>query len=171
MSNTPWLPASDVADARGNNSRFVVVERRPQYVQAAMPYSVIGGNPRAFGFQSVDATSLTEVFRSDAFITAPVLSYELQFTTAYGAGVTSINWQIEVRSAGEFTDTVVASGTANDGDAVLAAVDLMAAIGTTDIFTRLGSFRVSVSRNGGSGEGAGVRFLTPWLLRSPTILA
>lgn len=170
MSNNPWLPPSDVADTRGNNSRFVVVERRPQYIQATLPHAVIGGTPRANGYQSVDSTTLVEIFRSDAFVSAPVLSYDFQLSTVYGSAVTSINYQIEVRGAGLFTDTVVVSGTGTDGQQIIGSVDLFDLI-SDDIYTRLGSFRLSVSRNGGSGEGAAVRLDVPFLLRSPSILA
>lgn len=170
MSYTPWLPPSDVADSRGTNTRFSTVERRPQYTQVTIPHAVIGGTPRAEGYQSVDSTTLVEMFRADVFVTAPVLSYDFQVSTAFGVGVTSVNYQIEVKGFGGFADTVVVTGTGAGGDQVSDNVDLTTLV-SNDIFTRLASFRLSVSRNGGSGEGAGVRMVTPWILRSPSILA
>lgn len=170
MPQTPWLPPSDTADTRSQNTRTGQLERRPQFTQAAIPVAVIGGTPRANGYQSVDSTTLVEIFRCDAFITAPAFSYDFQLATVYGSGVTSINYQIEVRGAGHFTDTVVVSGSGTNGQQILGTVDLFDLI-STDIYTRLGSFRLSVSRNGGSGEGAAVRLDAPFLLRSPSILA
>lgn len=171
MSNTPWLPASDVADARGNNSRFVVVERRPQYVECTIPFAWIGGTTRDQGFVAGDFTALTEMFRSDVIVTAPVLQYDFQVGAGYGVGVTSVNYEIKVYpQSSEFTATVLLSGTGSSGDQLAGYIDLFDVI-SPDIYTRYASFRLSVSRNGGSGDGAGVRMIKPWLLRSPTVLA
>lgn len=171
MSNQPWLPASDVADSRGNNSRFVVVERRPQYQEVVIPFAWVGGQAQQAGFVSQDVTTLSNAFRSDVVITAPVLQYDFQLTTVYGVGVTSVNYQIEVLSpAGEFATTILLSGTGVGGDQPAGYIDLFDAV-SPDIYTRYASFRLAVSRNGGSGDGAGVRMVKPWLLRSPRILA
>ena len=171
MSGTPWLPPSDVADSRGSSSRFVVIERRPQYQETTIPFAWIGGTTRDEGFVAGDFTTLTEMFRSDVIVSAPVLQYDFQVGAGYGVGVTSVNYQIEVRSpTGEFATTVLLSGTGASGFQPAGFIDLFAEV-SPDIYTRYASFRLSVSRNGGSGDGAGVRMIKPWLLRSPTVLA
>lgn len=171
MTNTPWLPPSDVADTRGNNSRFVVVERRPQYQEAVIPFAWVGGTTRDQGFVAGDFTTLTEMFRSDVIVSAPVLQYDFQVGAGYGVGVTSVNYEIKVYPENsEFATTVLLSGSGASGAQFAGYVDLFATVGP-DIYTRYASFRLSVSRNGGSGDGAGVRMIKPWLLRSPPVLA
>lgn len=171
MTNTPWLPPSDVADTRGNNSRFVVVERRPQYQEMVIPFAWIGGVPQFQGFYAGDFTTLTEFFRSDVIVTAPLLQYDFQLSSAFGVGVTSVNYEIKVFAEnGEFATTVLLSGTGAGGDQISGYVDLFATI-SPDVYTRYASFRLSFSRNGGSGDGAGGRMIKPWLLRSPTATA
>jgi hypothetical protein len=167
---TMWLPPSDVADSRGMTSRVVVVERRPQFTEMVIPFAWIGGTTRDQGFVAGDYTTLTEMFRSDVIITAPVLQYDFQVAAGYGVGVTSVNYEIKVYAENsEFTTTVLLSGTGASGDQLAGTINLFSAVGT-DIYTRYASFRLSVSRNGGSGDGAGVRMIKPWLLRSPNIL-
>lgn len=166
-----WLPPSDVADTRGNNTRVTIIERRPQYQEMVIPFAWIGGTTRDQGFVAGDYTTLTEMFRSDVIITAPILQYDFQVGAGYGVGVTSVNYQIEASSpTGEFATTVLLSGTGASGTQPAGFIDLFATI-SPDIYTRYASFRLAVSRNGGSGDGAGVRMIKPWLLRSPSVLA
>ena len=167
---TMWLPPSDVADSRGMTSRVVVVERRPQYQEAVIPFAWIGGTAQYAGFVSQDTTTLAEAFRSDVIVTAPVLQYDFQVTTVFGSGVTSVNYEIKIYADdGTFSPTVLLSGTGADGTQPQGVIDLFSAT-TNDIYTRYVSIRLSVSRNGGSGDGAGVRMIKPWLLRSPNVL-
>ena len=168
---TPWLPPSDTANARTADGRTFILERRPQFTEMVIPFAWIGGTTRDQGFVAGDYTTLTEMFRSDVIVTAPVLQYDFQVGAGYGVGVTSVNYEIKVYPENsEFTTTVLLSGTGASGDQLAGYINLFSAVGP-DIYTRYASFRLSVSRNGGSGDGAGVRMIKPWLLRSPAVLA
>jgi len=171
MTYTPWLPPSDTANARTTDTRTFILERRPQFTEMVIPFAWIGGAAQQAGFVSQDTTTLSEAFRSDVIITAPVLQYDFQVTTAYGSGVTSVNYELKVFAQDSaFATTVLLTGTGNSGDQMQGFVDLFDVI-SPDVYTRYASFRLSVSRNGGSGDGAGVRMVKPWLLRSPSVLA
>jgi hypothetical protein len=168
---TPWLPPSDTANSRVADNRTFILERRSQFMEMVIPFAWVGGTAQFAGYVAQDTTTLSEAFRSDVIVTAPVLQYDFQLSTAFGSGVTSVNYEIKVyASASEFATTVLLTGTGSSGDQLAGYIDLFSAVGP-DIFTRYASFRLSVSRNGGSGDGAGVRMIKPWLLRSPVVLA
>ena len=167
MRTDPALPPSDVADANAVGGNVSTLSTRSTLVSATIPFAVIGGTPRAQGFQSVDSTTYVEVFRSDVYVTTRYLWYDFQVTSAYGVAPTSIDWQVEVRwpyNAGLPT-TVLATGAAASGDQVQNVADLFTLV-SRSVYSEVASVRLSVKRTGGSGEAAGVRMIKPWLLRS-----
>lgn len=164
--NDPALPVSDVADTRALTGAVGTLGRRLQFTPAVIPFAVIGGTPRPSGFQSVDSTTYVEVVRSDCWVTAPLLDYDIQVTDAYGSA-TSIDWKIEAQFplSATLSTATLATGTGVTGTQFSAVINLFDL--TSELaFSEYLSARLSVKRTGGAGEGAGIRMVKPWLLRA-----
>lgn len=143
-------------------ARIRTLERAPRYygqVVTAVPLGAV----RDFGFSSIDSTSYTEVFRADAWLTAPVLDYDLQISDAYSTSTpTSIEWRLEVTDE-HGTATVVASGTGTGTDQFAGTVDLADTIGAQLLYRPI-RIDIEIKRTGGTGDAA-IRQVRPFIIR------
>ena len=171
MYSDPVLPPSDVVDQRNHTNRLDLITRRPPMTPTVLPFAVIGGTPRANGYQSVDSTTYVEITRTDCYITTRYLLYDLQISDAYrSTAVTSIEWQIIAYwsfNSGIPTTTLASGSGLNDQFS--GSVDLFDSIVLglgQQVLTEYSSIRLQIKRTGGTGEGAAVRMVKPWILRS-----
>lgn len=158
------LPASETAQARTVTDRLDRLERRLNFFPAVLPALPIFGTPEAHGFWSHDQTSVNDVYRVDAYVTAPTLDYDLSTSDAYATvAATTQEVEIEILGFGAFADqtivTVSAAATQHAG-----LINLVDTIGE-DILGRFVSFRVGVGHTGGTGNAAAVRLNKPLTLR------
>jgi len=119
------------------------------------------------GFLSHDQTTLQEMFRVDAYVTAPLLNYDVSTTDFGSTTPTSIEVSITAKSpAAEFPDTVLLSTTGAPGSQFAGFLDLttLLALGE-DVIGRFASFRVAAGHTGGVGNAAGLRLNKPFDLR------
>lgn len=143
--------------------RVKALESRLTQTPSSIPAVPLGA-VRDFGFSSLDVTSYTDVFRADVYVSAPFLDADMQVSTAYGSGITTVEWQINAQNLSTGSGfTVVASGGGAHGTQDQVTVDLRTVLGADVLFKRV-RFDVEVKRTGGSGDAA-VRLVKPLTLR------
>jgi len=160
---TPTLGSDLMALER----RITNLERLRQYRPVAVATVITGGAVRDFGFASLNTTSYADVFRADAYCTAPVLDYDLQISDTYGTSITSIEWQIEATIISDGSFTTLASGTGTGTDQFMGQVDILELMGE-EVLNKFLRFDIEIKRTGGSGDAA-IRPTRPMLLRAVEI--
>lgn len=168
----PALPPSDTADLRALTGRVETLERRQQMIPQVLPFAVIGGVPQDSGYQSTNSASYTEITRTDFYVTARYLDYDLQMSSIYATTPpTTMEWKVTAffRNVAIPT-TILVSGSDSPGEPQHAGfVDLFATAGLgQQVLTEFVSLRLAIKRTGGSGQAAAVRMVKPWLIRSYT---
>ena len=164
----PALPPSDVAYLRELEARIRLLERRQPVLSFPLPVVAIFGNPEIQGFYSHSQTAVSDVWRVDGYVTAPILDYDLSTSDAFATtNPTTLTLEIELRSYdGSFSNTVILSDTSAPDTQVAGYVNLLDATPLDeDIMGRFVSFRIGIGRSGGSGDAAAVRLNKPFLLR------
>ena len=159
----PALQPTLAGDLRDLERRISALERLRPYRPTALATMITGGAVRDFGYASRDTTTYVDVFRCDAFCTAPILDYDLQLDlTTWGTSITSVEWRLRLQDRFG-TYTVLASDSGTHGEQFNGYLDLFSLVGE-DIFDQFIRIDLDIKRTGGSGDGA-ARFTRPMLLR------
>jgi len=160
------LSPSIIAEINDLKDRVKVLELRRPMTGVAIPVVPLGAN-RPFGFCSLDVTTFSDCFRCDVMVTAPILDFDVQVTSDFGVGISTVEWRI---SGQDFTNDgpvlTIATGGGVNYTQDQGRVDLRPILGADVIFKYV-RFDLEVKRTGGSGD-AGVRLVRPLLLRLPT---
>lgn len=162
--------SEELALTPDRNAQLTSLKRRVAYLERQRPYQPVAlpavtiGEAQGPGFSAVDDTSFNDVFRADVFCTAPILDYDFNVTTAYGTGITSVEYQLKlIQYDVGLTETILATGSTASTVQAAAQIDLFDLIGE-ELFQQFVRLNVEVKRTGGSGVAA-ARLNKPLLLR------
>lgn len=157
------LPPNIIDHIQELEERVRVLERAPRYVGQSVPAVPLGA-VRDFGFSSIDATSYTEVFRSDVWLTAPILDYHIQTSDVWATSApTSIDWQITAYDESN-ASYFVSAGSSGTPQEFFGTRDLTTIIGPEVLFRPV-RIDVEVRRTGGAGDAA-IRLVRPLIIRT-----
>jgi len=165
----PALPASTTASANTIEERLARLERRLNFWPAVLPIAPVFGANQGSGFHSHSLTTVSDVYRCDAYLTAPVLDYDIQQTDAYAtSSPTTITVEVKILGFGAFSDTVLVTDTQAPDAQIAGFVDLIDTLGE-DILGRFASFRIRTAHTGGTGEAVAARLNKPLTLRTLSV--
>jgi hypothetical protein len=173
-----------IFDIRNLEDRVTEIERTQRnYLVQTAPVVTVNGWPRADGFTSTQSTSFLNMMRGDQVASAPVLGYDLQWSTLNAAvgfdpptvAPTSIDWRIRVFSYVTSTyTTLITSNETASGAQEAGFLDLFDLLGE-DIYNQLIRIDVDLKQTGGTADITtkpqnpsdivAVRLNTPFLFR------